>query len=131
MALALERGSRLGSVVNVGSQYGVVAVNPGLYASQHSASPIHYGVAKAGLVHLTRELAIRLAGRGVRVNCVSYGGIEGRASVQFKEQYARFCPQGRMLTERDIAGPVEFLVSDASSGATGHNLVVDGGWTAW
>ena len=131
MELALRPGSRLKAVVNIGSQYGIAAANPGLYESSDAESPIQYSVAKAAVIHLTRELAVRLAKRGIRVNCVSYGGIEGRANARFQERYARLCPQGRMLTEADIPGPVDFLVSDASAGTTGHNLVVDGGWTAW
>jgi hypothetical protein len=131
MELTLQKGSRLRSVVNIGSQYGVVAANPSLYAEQDKGSPIHYGVAKAALIQLTRELAVRLAARKVRVNCLSLGGIEGRVDERFKERYARLCPQGRMLTDSDLTGPVEFLASDASAGMTGHNLVVDGGWTAW
>jgi hypothetical protein len=131
MALALAPDSRLDAVVNIGSQYGIVAVNPNLYPAGRAQSPIHYGVAKAAVVQLTRELAVRLAKRRIRVNCISFGGIEGRVDEQFKEGYARLCPQGRMLRDADIAGPVDFLVSEASSGTTGHNLVVDGGWTAW
>ena len=131
MELAQQRESGLRSVINIGSQYGVVAGNPSLYADAEKGTPIHYGVAKAAVVHLTRELAVRLAPRRIRVNCVSFGGIEGRVDAAFQARYAGLCPQGRMLKEADISGPVEFLASDSSSGMTGHNLVVDGGWTAW
>lgn len=131
MAFANVSGSPLRCVVNVGSQYGTVAANPALYSDYDRESPIHYSVAKAALGHLTRELSVRLASRRIRVNCIAYGGVEGRVDEAFRKRYRRLCPIGRMLTEDEIIGPVEFLVSDASSGMTGHVMAVDGGWTVW
>jgi NAD(P)-dependent dehydrogenase (short-subunit alcohol dehydrogenase family) len=121
---------RLKRVVNIGSQYGIVAPNRALYGDFERQSFIHYGVAKAALVHLSREMAVRLA-PAIRVNCVSFGGVEGRADADFQARYAALTPGGRMLRNDEIFGAVAFLSSDASSGTTGHNLVVDGGWTAW
>jgi NAD(P)-dependent dehydrogenase (short-subunit alcohol dehydrogenase family) len=131
MALARMSKSRLATVVNIGSQYGVVAPNRALYEDFEQQSPIQYGVAKAALVHLTRELAVRLAPRHVRVNCISFGGVAGRANPAFEARYAQLAPAGGMLREADVPGPVAFLLSEASAGMTGHNLVVDGGWTIW
>jgi NAD(P)-dependent dehydrogenase (short-subunit alcohol dehydrogenase family) len=131
MALADQADSRLNAIINVGSINGITAPRGPLYDDLQRQSPVHYGTAKAALIHLTKELAVRLAGRNIRVNAVSYGGVEGRAGDKFKDRYARLCPQGRMLDDRDLAGPMEFLVSAASAGVTGHNLVVDGGWTLW
>ncbi|MEM9116381.1 MAG: SDR family oxidoreductase [Cyanobacteria bacterium P01_F01_bin.56] len=123
--------SRLRSVVNIGSIYGVVAANPSLYEDPVHDSPIHYSVAKAALAHLTRELAVRLAPQDIQVNCVAYGGVEGRVDKKFQDQYARLCPQGRMLSELDITGPIDFLLSASSTAMTGQVLVVDGGWSVW
>ena len=131
MALAQQQNSRLESVVNIGSQYGVVAPNLNLYSEPVIESPLHYGVAKAGMGHLTKELAVRLAGQDIRVNCVAFGGVEGRVGDDFKKRYAALCPMGRMLNESDLAGPVDLLLSSASSAITGHTLVVDGGWSVW
>lgn len=130
LALANMPESKLKRVVNIGSQYGVVAPNRALYPDAGTQPPLHYGVAKAALIQLSRELAVRLA-PGVRVNCISFGGVEGRADADFKARYAKLAPAGRMLRDDEIVGPVDFLLSDSSSGMTGHNLVVDGGWTAW
>jgi NAD(P)-dependent dehydrogenase (short-subunit alcohol dehydrogenase family) len=131
MALVADERSALRRVVNVGSQYGTVAANPHLYASPATSSPLHYSVAKAALAHLTRELAVRLAPKDIQVNCVAFGGVEGRVDEQFKQRYARLCPLGRMLRDDEIAGPVDMLLSDSSSGITGHVLAVDGGWSIW
>lgn len=131
MALAKQDASRLSRVVNVGSQYGTVAANPSLYIDPVKQSPIHYGVAKAALVHLTKELAVRLASKEIQVNCVAFGGVEGRVDEAFKQRYAKLCPMGRMLTENEVAGPVDMLLSAQCSGVTGHIFAVDGGWTLW
>ncbi len=131
LALARMKSGMFRKVVNIGSQYGVVAANTGLYENYAQQSPLHYSVAKAALVHLTREMAVRLASDNIQVNCISFGGIEGRVDDAFKARYAALCPQGSMLKESDIAAHVDYLVSPDSSGLTGHNLIVDGGWTLW
>lgn len=131
MALATYAGSKLRRVVNIGSQYGSVAVNPTLYDNPALQSPLHYSVAKAALAHLTRELAVRLADRNIRVNCIAFGGVEGRVSEAFQQRYAALNPLGRMLREDEVAGPVDFLLSAAAGAMNGHVMAVDGGWTIW
>lgn len=131
MALLDQPDSALDSVVSISSMYGIVPPTPSLYNDFEKESPIHYGVTKAARIHLSKELAVRLAGRGVRVNTVSLGGVAGRVDVEFQRRYAGLCPQGRMLDKHEVVGAVDFLLSDAASGVTGHNLVVDGGWTVW
>ncbi|TVT58089.1 MAG: SDR family oxidoreductase [Sedimenticola thiotaurini] len=131
MTLVKWPATKLKRVVNIGSQYGSVAANRTLYTEPLTQSPLHYSVAKAALAHLTKELAVRLAPNGVQVNCIAFGGVEGRVDEDFKRRYAQLCPQGRMLTDFEVAGPVDMLLSDHFSGMTGHVLAVDGGWTAW
>lgn len=131
MALAAHPLSCLRHVVNIGSQYGLVAANPALYVDPLRQSPIHYGVAKAALGHLTRELAVRLATRQIRVNCIAFGGVEGRVDDAFKARYAALCPQGRMLDDSELAGPVEMLLSNNCSAITGQVIAADGGWSLW
>jgi len=131
MAFASNTRHDLRGVVTIGSQYGALAPNPALYEGDLIGSPVQYGVAKAALHHLTRELSVRLA-PDVRVNCVAYGGFVGRVDEAFQERYARLTPQGRMLTEADAGGPVAFLLDDkAAAAVTGHVLVADGGWSVW
>lgn len=120
----------LKSVVNVSSMYGVTAANPSLYEGQHDL-PVQYAVAKAGLIHLTKDLSVRLADQLIRVNAVSLGGVEGRVDKAFEERYSTLCPSGKMLKSEDVVGPIAFLLSDSAAAVTGHNLVADGGWTVW
>lgn len=131
MALMMQKGSQLRRVVNIGSMYGTVAANPHLYTDPIQQSPLQYSVAKAALAHLTKELAVRLAGKDIQVNCVAFGGVEGRVDEAFKQRYAQLCPMGRMLRDDEVVGPVDMLLSDKCSGITGHTLAVDGGWSIW
>jgi len=130
MLLAQDDESKLKSVVNIASIYGVVSSNPALYEGLSPPLPIQYGVVKSALIHLTKELAVRLS-PAVRVNAISYGGVEGRASEEFKERYGTFCPMGRMLKKSELVSSVEFLLDDGAGAVTGHNLMVDGGWSVW
>lgn len=131
MALANVDGSRLRAVVNIGSQYGTVAPNLRLYNDPAHQSPLQYGVCKAALAHLTKELAVRLANRDIRINCVAFGGVEGRVDDEFMQRYSALSPIGRMLGEHELAGPVDLLLSDNSSAITGHIMLADGGWSIW
>ncbi len=123
--------SRIESVVNIGSQYGIVAQNLSLYNNPLLDSALHYGVAKAALSHLTKELAVRYATRNIRVNCVAFGGVEGRVDESFMRRYAELSPMQRMLNESELSAPVEFLLSSSASAITGHTLIADCGWTLW
>ncbi len=131
MNVVLHKNSKLKNIINIASMYGVVAANPKLYDDPEQDSPIQYSVAKAALIHLTKELAVRLAPKGIRVNCISYGGVEGRNDSKFLKRYSQLCPIGRMLKDDDVYGAIEFLDSEKSQGVTGHNLIVDGGWSIW
>jgi len=133
LAIKLSQSSlhSLENIVNIGSMYGLVAPNPSLYEGTLQNSPIQYGVSKAALHQLTRELAVRLSPNNIRVNCVAYGGVEGRVDDAFQDRYASLAPSRRMLREDEIIGPVDFLLNDSSSGVNGHVLVADGGWSIW
>jgi NAD(P)-dependent dehydrogenase (short-subunit alcohol dehydrogenase family) len=131
MALIDLPQSRLDSVVLMSSIYGIVANVPALYGDDNAVRlRPHYGTAKAATIHLTRHMAVALAPR-VRVNCVSYGGVAGEESVELRERYARLCPQGRMLKPEEVSSACLFLAAREASGVTGHNAVVDGGWSIW
>ena len=67
----------------------------------------------------------------IRVNCISPGGVWRQQPEEFLKQYLYRTPLGRMAIEEDLKGAVAYLASDMSAYVTGHNLVVDGGFTAW
>lgn len=119
-----------GAVVLVSSIYGLVGPDPSLYEGTAMANPAAYAASKGGLVALMRHLATVLAPR-VRVNAISPGGIERGQPERFQERYRARTPLGRMALEEDVKGAVAYLASDLSAYVTGHDLVVDGGWTAW
>lgn len=119
-----------GSIINISSIYGAVSNDPTLYEGTTMTQPPNYTFVKAGMVNFTRYLACYYGKQGVRANCISPGGYYDEQPEPFVERYNKRCPLGRMLGNEDIKGAVVFLASDASAYITGHNLLVDGGWTA-
>lgn len=119
-----------GSVINLASIYGILGPDMRLYEGTAMGNPAAYAASKGGLLQLTRWLATVLAPR-VRVNGISLGGVWRNQPEAFVERYQARAPQGRMANEEDIKGAAAYLASDLSAYVTGHNLVVDGGWSAW
>ncbi len=120
-----------GRIINFSSTYGVVSADPRIYGASGVNSPIAYGVSKAGVIGLTRYLAVHWASQGVRVNCLVPGGVFDGQDAEFVANYCSRTPLGRMAAAEDYQGPVLFLASRASAYMTGSVLTVDGGWTAW
>jgi len=99
-------------------------------------SPVNYTYDKWGIIGFTKWLANYYGKYNIRANCISPGGygpgiIEGSDRKEFIENYKQLTPLGRFAEDDDIKGPVIFLASEASAYITGHNLMVDGGWTNW
>lgn len=121
-----------GSIVMIGSMYGVVGSYPDAYDGICAASPVQYHTLKGGIVHMTRHLAVYWAKDNVRVNCLSPGPFpSAKAPLQMVARLKLKSPAGRMGEPHELKGPLLMLVSDAGSYITGQNLLVDGGWTAW
>lgn len=118
-----------GSIVNLGSIYGRQAPDFSLYEGLEMTSPVEYAAIKGGVVNLTRYIASYLGPEGVRANVVSPGGVFDGHDETFVERYEQRTALGRMASPSDVAGAVCYLASDAASYVTGHELVVDGGWT--
>lgn len=132
-----------GSIILVSSIYGIVGNDQRIYQganipwfgnnqSQRIYSHAAYAAAKGGVISVTRFLAAYWGEIGIRVNCISPGGVEHSSeNEEFVKRYSERVPLGRKAGVEEISGAVVYLASDASSYVTGHNLVVDGGWTAW
>jgi gluconate 5-dehydrogenase len=124
-----------GSIVNIASMYGIVSPYPQVYTNHPTFhNPPAYGAAKAGIIQFSRYSACHLAPYGIRVNTISPGAFPNskvQKDTDFIEELEKRIPLGRIGLSHEIADPVIFLLSDKSSYITGHNLVVDGGWTAW
>lgn len=127
---------RSGSIINIGSIQGAVGPNFEVYGSTGMTSPLNYTYDKWGMVGLTKWMANYYGKYNIRVNCISPGGYGPGIEASFGENefthnYKKLTPLGRFATDDDIKGAIVFLASDASSYVTGHNLLVDGGWTSW
>jgi NAD(P)-dependent dehydrogenase (short-subunit alcohol dehydrogenase family) len=123
--------TRIHSIINLASIYGALAVDHRIYDEPLRQTPLAYAVAKAGLIQLTRYLAAYWAPLGIRVNCVSPGGVRRVQDVPFLKRYGARVPLGRMAEPHEVAGVVAFLAMPASGYLTGQNLLVDGGLHIW
>jgi NAD(P)-dependent dehydrogenase (short-subunit alcohol dehydrogenase family) len=128
------RDAGRGSIVNVGSLYASVAPDPGMYdhlgLDPPFLKPAAYGASKAGVISLTRYFARLWGAAGVRVNALSPGGVLGGQDPEFLRKFTARTPLRRLAEAADLTGPLLFLASDASRYVTGHELKVDGGFTA-
>lgn len=119
-----------GTIVNIGSTYGVVAPDFEIYGDTGMTSPAAYSAIKGGIINFTRYLASYYGKYHIRINSVSPGGIFDHQPDVFVRNYENRVPLKRMGKPEDIAPAVSFLLSDEAGYITGHNLMVDGGWTA-
>jgi len=128
----LEQGS--GIMINLSSIYGLTAPDQRLYQREGQPpqyKPVYYSVTKAGVLGLTKYLAAYYAGKNIRVNALTPGGVYNGHDEEFVQAYSARAVLGRMAQKDDMNGALLFLASDASAYMTGANLVVDGGWTTW
>jgi NAD(P)-dependent dehydrogenase (short-subunit alcohol dehydrogenase family) len=123
------------SVVFIGSIYAIVSPSTSLYNHFNSGlgsikNPA-YGASKAALIALCNQYATHFAPTGQRFNVLTLGGIAGSQDEEFKEKFNSKVPMQRMGNADELGGALVFLLSSASSYMTGHNLILDGGFTKW
>jgi len=122
--LMIEQKS--GAIINIASMSGHIANRP--------QSQVGYNTSKAGVIHLTRSLAVEWAQHNVRVNSISPGYTLSELTKQFPQYFdgwMPYIPMGRMAQPSELVGAVVYLASDAASYTTGHDMVIDGGYTCW
>jgi len=134
--IRIMRKQKSGNIINIGSIQGSVGPNFPVYGDTGMTSPVNYTYDKWAMVGFTKWIANYYGKFNIRANCISPGGygpgvMESIGQNEFVENYKRLTPLGRFADDDDIKGPIVFLASNASSFVTGHNLMVDGGWTSW
>lgn len=115
-----------GSIINIASMSGGIVNRPQAQSA--------YNASKAAVMHLTRSLAAEWAPHNIRVNSISPGYTLSELTRQFPEHFdgwMPYIPMGRMAEPEELVGAVVYLASDAASYTTGHDLVIDGGYTVW
>ena len=125
--------SKSGVIVNIASTAGMIGKDRRQYeGTEMGGATLDYHAAKGGVISMTRDMAVYLASSGIRVNSISPGGFWRNQPESFVRRYCANVPMGRMGEDgKELKGAIVFLASEASSYVTGHNLVVDGGLTAW
>ena len=120
-----------GQIINIASHYGVVSPNHTIYKKENFNCPLSYSVAKPGIISMTKWMATKYAVNGLRINCISPGGVKNNQTKSFIRKYSNLNPAGRMANKSDFNGILHYLISDFSKYVVGHNFIVDGGASVW
>ena len=118
-----------GSLVHISSIQGVRAPKFEHYIGTDMNSPIEYSAIKAGVIAITKWLAKYYGRKGVRVNCISPGGIEDGQPEIFVERYRKSCSNIGLLRSEHITKTAALLLSEDGIGINGQNFIIDDGWT--
>ena len=125
-----------GSIIQVGSIYGILGQDLKLYEGLGMSENMTYSIIKGGISSLTRQMASYYGRFNIRINTLSPGGLEGFDSISnglqdetFKKRYSNKTPLNRLGKPSEVASVALFLASEASSYVTGENIIVDGGYS--
>ena len=123
-----------GSIINIASTYGIVGPDQKIYQDKKLKNFFYknpaYPTAKGGVISFTKYLASYWGKNGIRVNCLSPGGLENEQKEIFIKNYSSKTLIGRMGKAEDLFGVIRLLCSEESSYITGANFIIDGGWTS-
>jgi len=117
-----------GIILNISSIYGVIAPKFSIYDGTNLTTGPEYPCIKSAIIHLTKYMAQLLKKNGIRVNCISPGGIFASQPESFLKAYYRESGLKGMLNPNDINSTVKYLIDPASAFVTGQNIVVDDGF---
>ena len=121
-------------IINFSSTYGIVGPDNAIYRNKKNKQIFYknpaYPTAKGAVISFTKYLAAYWGKTGLRVNCISPGGVKNNQNKNFIKNYSAKTILNRMAEPNDISAVVNFLASDNSNYITGTNIIVDGGWTA-
>ena len=136
-AEAMVKAGNVGSIIQLGSTYGIVGQDLTLYEGTDMHENMTYAAIKGGITNLTRQMASYYGQFNIRVNTLVPGGLSGHVAGEsaaqnpvFLEQYSNKTPLKRLGRAEEVASTALFLASDAASYITGATIMVDGGWTA-
>ena len=132
MADLIMRNKEGGSIINIGSMMGMFGPDISNYegTDMNKDLPPDYFFHNAGLINLTRFMAKQFAGKKLRVNCISPGGLFNNQPERFLDNYCKKVPLKRMANKDDIKGLVVLLASKAGEYINGENILMDGGLNA-
>lgn len=121
-----------GSIINISSMMGMFGPDVSNYegTDMNKDLPPDYFFHNAGLINLTRFMAQQFAGKNLRVNCISPGGLFNNQPERFLQNYTKKVPLRRMANNDDIKGLVVLLSSQAGAYINGENILMDGGLNA-
>jgi NAD(P)-dependent dehydrogenase (short-subunit alcohol dehydrogenase family) len=124
---------KAGVIINIASISGMMGKDRSVYEGADMIGvTIDYSAAKGSVINMTRDLACYLGPHGIRVNSISTSGFERGQPESFLKRYKAQHPLRRLGEDgKDIKGAVVYLASEAAAWVSGHNLVLDGGFSAW
>ena len=120
-----------GQIINIGSHYGVVSPNHEIYKNENFNCPVSYSASKSAVISLTKWMGTKYAKSGIRINCISPGGVINNQSKVFIKKYSKLNPMKRMAKKNEFNGILHYLISEESKYVIGQNFVIDGGATTW
>jgi len=118
-----------GNLINMSSIYGMMNPRFDIYKNTTMTMPVEYSAIKSGIIHLTGYFAQYYKKYGIRINCISPGGILDGQPESFIDNYNQYCASKGMLNPEDLLSTLFHLLSDSSKFITGQNLIVDDGFS--